>query len=168
MSSRLKNSNQERPFHSATTVSIKELPCVSTSKSQKYDVSRVKSELANFNRFIDYNIDKSKPHFGKMKIIKSRLELNPSRTTNATPIKIKEPFQIKKNQLTNAGIDDSKFVFEDRSLYKIYLQLCQKRDAITPVLPDRIEYLKKGIFSFVQYRNYQRKKYFLFLKYFES
>ena len=58
--------------------------------------------------------------------------------------------QIKKNQLTNAGIDDSKFVFEDKSLYKIYLQLCQKRDAITPVSPDRIEYLKKGIFSLVQ------------------
>jgi hypothetical protein len=147
--SKSKYNDQERPFHSAITVSTKELPRINTSKSQKSDYSRANSrELNNFTRFIDFSTNNTKPPVitGKMTIIKSRLESNPtSRTTNVTPIKVK--FNESKKKNSNLAIDNSKFVFEDRSLYKIYLQLCQKRDAITPVSPDRIEYLKKGNFS---------------------
>jgi len=154
---KIKNTNQERPFrsalnmevvHSATKVSIKELPRISTSKSLKSDYSRANSrELTNFTRFIDFDTNNLKPPVitGKMTVIKSRLD----KSTTITPIKIKfkESINNSKKKKSNLDmIDNSKFVFEDRSLYKIYLQLCQKRDAITPVSPDRIEYLKKGNF----------------------
>ena len=140
---------QDRASRSAALCSTSEiLPKIVTSKSRIDD--SLASELSSFTRFVDFGGKKLPTTNGAMKIIKSRLD-----QTASSKLKVPITIRVKENNvndfnsskyssINNTHINNySKFVFEDRNLYKIYMQLCNKRDSIPPCSPDRVEYLKR-------------------------
>ena len=110
------------------------------------------SELSNFKRFVDSKNKKYTNPNGAMKVIKSRLEskyVNTSKINSSLSMKYKGKSIVEWNKYIKtedrSGTKDnfSHFTFQDRPTYKIYLQLCDKRDSIPPCSPERIETLKK-------------------------
>lgn len=110
-------------------------------------------ELSAFERFVDSNNRKKSDPNGPMKVIKSRLD---AKKTNIHKINKTLESQYKgksivewnkyvTNEDKSGTMEDfSHFHFHDRNMYKIYLQLCDKRDSIPPIESSRIENLKKS------------------------
>ena len=112
--------------------------------SNKFDISKLDtprsnksdplaSELSNFKRFIDStNIKYTDPH-GSMKIIRSRLDskqANLSKINSSLSLKYKGKSIVEWNKYIKTEDKSgtlenySQFTFQDRQMYKIYLQLC--------------------------------------------
>jgi len=94
-------------------------------------------ELSAFNRFIDSSNKKRSDPMGPMKVIKSRLEakkINLHKFTNsslAAQFKGKSIVEwnkyVSNEDKSGTAEDFSHFYFHDRNLYKMYLQLADKR-----------------------------------------
>lgn len=95
-------------------------------------------ELSAFERFVDSNNRKKSDPNGPMKVIKSRLEhkkslhkLNASLASQYKGKSIVEWNKYVINEDKSGTTEDfSQFHFHDRNMYKIYLQLCDKRDSM--------------------------------------
>ena len=162
LAEKLRETNKSQSFSSIFRdhTSISELSKKANSDDSKrssalYDESLLTLKL--IEKYVDYDSNPNKRLFlnnnGAMKTILSRNDLNVKQVSKISSdyVAFREKDVVEWNKyIVNKAKGKSEynpstreFVFHDKEMYKLYKELCFKRDSIPPIQDTRIESLRK-------------------------